>query len=580
MTNEKPRLNLRSSEWFFGDDETALSHRVVMKSVGLQTDPDNARPVIGIADSSSDLNPCNLPLRHLVDEVKRGVIAAGGLPVAFPVMSLGEDLMKPSAMLYRNLLSMEVEEYLRSYPIDGVVLLANCDKSVPGSLMGAASANFPTVMLTAGARPAPVFRGKRVGTGTDLWRKWADRRAGKIDEAEWQEFEACLDCGLGACNTMGTASSVAIMVEVLGLTIPGTSTIPAGTLEREVAAYDSGFAAVNMVKEGITPSRLLTPKAFRNAARVLHACGGSTNAIIHLLAISGRVGGELTLDGIAELGKKIPVLADVEPSGRLLIQDFHLAGGVPALMAQLADHLELDAITLSGKTWQSQVPTPPIAHPAIRSVDDALKSDGAFAVVKGSLAPDGALIKTSAASPELLRHRGSAVVFDGYADMRSRIDDLDLGITKDSILVLAGCGAVGVPGMPEWGMIPIPKHLAEQGITDMVRITDARMSGTSFGTCFLHVSPEAAIGGPLALVRDGDMISVDCEAGYIELELSEIELAERTAAWKPKTSPHLRGWPALYQAHVLQPNEGCDFDFLRGSTPELRRFVPPVVGRS
>jgi len=575
-----PRVKLRSSEWFSGDDETALAHRVVMKSVGLETGSNNDKPIIGIADSSSDLNPCNLPLRHLVDEVKKGVIAAGGLPVAFPVMSLGEDLMKPSAMLYRNLLSMEVEEYLRSYPIDGVVLLANCDKSVPGSLMGAASSNLPTVMLTAGARPVPVFRGKRIGTGTELWRKWADLRAGKIDEAEWKEFEACLDCGLGACNTMGTASSVAIMVEALGLTIPGTSTIPAGTKERDIAAYDSGVAAVNMVRAGITPTDVLTPKAFRNAARVLHACGGSTNAIIHLLAISGRVGGELTLEEFARLGKNIPVLADVEPSGELMIQDFHLAGGLPALMAKLSEHLELDAITLSGHAWSEQIPTKFSEHPAIRPVSNALKEDGAFAVVKGSLAPDGSIIKTSAASPTLLSHRGPAVVFHGYEDMRTRIDDESLNITADSILVLAGCGAVGVPGMPEWGMIPIPRRLAEQGVTDMVRITDARMSGTSFGTCFLHVSPEAAVGGPLALVRDGDLISVDTVIGSIELEVDDLELSRRKADWLPTPSPHLRGWPMLYQAHVLQPDQGCDFDFLQGSTPELRRFVPPVVGRS
>ncbi len=574
------RSRLRSSEWFAGDDETALAHRVVMNSVGLEISADNDRPIIGIADSSSDLNPCNLPLRDLVDEVKRGVIAAGGLPVAFPVMSLGEDLMKPSAMLYRNLLSMEVEEYLRSYPIDGVVLLANCDKSVPGSLMGAVSSDLPTVMLTAGARPAPFFRGKRVGTGTELWRKWADRRAGRIDEAEWKEFEACLNCGLGACNTMGTASSVAIMVEVLGLSIPGTSTIPAVSKERESAAFDAGAAAVRMVNQQITPSKVMTPKAFRNAVRVLHAIGGSTNAVIHLLAISGRIGGGLTLDDISELGKNIPVLADVEPSGELLIQDFHSAGGVPALLANLRGFLELDAITLSGETWSSQLPESPVSHPAIRSATNPLKEGGAFAVVKGSLAPQGALIKTSASSPELSKHRGLATVFNGYEDMRTRIDDLALNITKDSILVLAGCGAVGVPGMPEWGMIPIPKHLAEQGVTDMVRITDARMSGTSFGTCFLHVSPEAAIGGPLALVRDGDLISVDVAAGSIELEVDSSEIAARRAAWIPKASPHLRGWPALYQMHVLQPEEGCDFDFLQGSTPERRRFVPPVVGRS
>jgi len=571
---------LPSAEWFSGNDEVALLHRVALQSVGLDVSAAGDRPIIGIADSSSDLNPCNLPLRELVDDVKRGVIEAGGLPVAFPVMSLGEDLMKPSAMLYRNLLSMEVEEYLRSYPIDGVVLLANCDKSVPGSLMGAASANLPTVMLTAGARPVPIFRGKRIGTGTDLWRKWADLRAGKIDVSEWKEFEACLNCGLGACNTMGTASSVAIMVEVLGLTLPGTSTIPSGTPERRQAAYESGVAAVHMVRKGITPSRVLTPAAFRNAAKVLHACGGSTNAIIHLLAISGRVGGELTLDAVSQMGTNIPVLADVEPSGEFLIQDFHGAGGTPALMAKLGELLELDELTTSGESWRSHLSDSLEIHPAIRSIDHPLKTGGAFAVVRGSLAPSGALIKTSAASGALMKHRGQAVVFNGYQDMRIRIDEPNLNINPDSVLVLVGCGAVGVPGMPEWGMIPIPKHLSEQGVTDMVRITDARMSGTSFGTCFLHVSPEAAVGGPLALVRDGDFISVDAYSGSIELEVDEIVLAARASAWRPVASPHLRGWPMLYQLHVLQPDEGCDFDFLRGSTPEQRRFVPPVVGRS
>jgi dihydroxy-acid dehydratase len=557
---------LRSNEWFAGNDEVALSHRVVMASVGLVVEAENQRPIIGIADSSSELNPCNLPLRGYIDDIKAGIVEAGGLPMVFPVMSLGEDLMKPSAMLYRNLLSMEVEEYLRSYPLDGVVLLANCDKSVPGALMGAASSNLPTIMFTAGARPASVFKGKRIGTGTDLWRMWAEFRSGKISQEEWREFEGCLNCGLGACNTMGTASSVAIMVEALGLTLPGTSTIPADDPERKVAAHNSGVQIVKMVNEQLLPSTILTPKAFRNAARVLHACGGSTNALIHLLAISGRIGGELTLAGIGRLGANVPVLADVEPSGVGLIQDFHRAGGLPALANELKSVLELDAITLTGKTFGEQISPRNAKNTTIRSIDNPIRTSGAFAVVFGNLAPMGAVLKVSAASPELLQHSGPAVVFSGYEDMRARIDDSNLGITKESVLVLAGCGAVGVPGMPEWGMIPIPKKLAAEGVTDMVRVTDARMSGTSFGTCVLHVSPEAAIGGPLGLVRDGDVIDLDVTRGTLNLLISSEELEARKIA--------------LYQSHALQPDEGCDFDFLRAPTVESRRFVPPVVGRS
>jgi len=574
------KYTLRSSEWFAGNDEVALSHRVVMASVGLEVDPENKRPIIGIADSSSELNPCNLPLRGYIDDIKAGITEAGGIPMVFSVMSLGEDLMKPSAMLYRNLLSMEVEEYLRSYPLDGVVLLANCDKSVPGALMGAASSNLPTIMFTAGARPAPMFKGKRVGTGTDLWRMWADFRAGKISQKEWREFEGCLNCGLGACNTMGTASSVALMVEALGLTLPGTSTIPADDPARKVAAHNSGVEIVKMVNEQLLPSMIMTPKAFRNAVRVLHACGGSTNALIHLLAISGRIGGELTLADISRLGEDVPVLADVEPSGVGLIQDFHRAGGLPALANELASILELDAITLTGKTFGEQITPRNALSTAIRSIDNPMRTSGAFAVVYGNLAPKGAVIKVSAASPELLQHSGPAVVFSGYEDMRQRIDDPKLAVTKESVLVLAGCGAVGVPGMPEWGMIPIPKKLAAEGVIDMVRVTDARMSGTSFGTCVLHVSPEGAIGGPLGLVHDGDLIELDITGGSLNLLISVEELEARKIAWVAIPSQHLRGWPALYQSHVLQPDEGCDFDFLRAPTVESRRFVPPIVGRS
>ncbi len=571
---------LRSSAWFEGDDEVAVMHRVALRNAGLDVSAEHRSPVIGVFNSASDLNPCNLPLRDLAAHVKAGITAAGGLAVELPVMSLGEDLMKPTAMLYRNLLSMEVEEYLRTYPLDGVVLLANCDKSVPGAVMGAASADLPFLVVTAGARPVATFRGRRVGTGTDLWRAWEDHRANRLDDAGWSEFERCLACGQGACNTMGTASSMAIITEVLGLSLPGSSTIPTGAAERDDSAFQSGARVVAMVEDEVRPSQVLSDAAFRNAARVLHAIGGSTNAIVHLLAIAGRTAATLDLDGIGELGRGIPVLADVEPSGTGLIQDFHAAGGVPALMRLLQAHLELDAISAAGTSWADTLPAEVSARGALRDPSDPMGRDGAFAVVRGTLAPDGAVLKTSAASPSLFRHRGPALVFHSYEDMRARIDDPELPVTRETVLVLTGAGPVGVPGMPEWGMIPIPAKLAAAGVTDMVRVTDARMSGTSFGTCFLHVAPESAVGGPLALVHDGDVIDVDVDDGRFDLDVDPEILAERRAAWEPPLSEHLRGWPVLYQRHVSQADTGCDFDFLRAPTPEHRRFVPPVVGRS
>lgn len=571
---------LRSSEWFNGNDETAVSHRVVMRSVGLEVPADNTKPIIGIADSSSDLNPCNLPLRALVEDVKAGILEAGGLPVVFPVISLGEDLMKASSMLYRNLLSIEIEENLRSYPLDGVVLLANCDKSVPGALMGAFSANLPAIMVTAGARPAPFFKGKKVGTGTDLWRALEDWRAGRMSDQEWREFEECLSCGLGSCNTMGTASSVALMTEMLGFMLPGSGTIPANTEERREAAKASGRRIVEMVNENLTPSKIATPQSFRNAIRLLHAVGGSTNAIVHLFGCSGRIGGELKVDDINTLGQGMPVLADVEPSGRFLIQDFHAAGGLPQLLKRIEKHMELDALCVTGKPWREEISDELVPNEAMRDISNPLRMDGAFALLKGNIAPDGTLLKVSAASPELFKHSGPAFIFEGYEEMRERLEDPNLPVTKDSILILRGCGAVGVPGMPEWGMIPIPKKLATEGVKDMIRITDSRMSGTSFGVCLLHVSPEAAVGGPLALIENGDIIEVDVEKRSVNVRLTPEELEERRARWKGFTSEHLRGWPLLYQQHVLQPDQGCDLDFLQAPTPAHRRFVPPVVGRS
>jgi dihydroxy-acid dehydratase len=557
----------------------ALAHRVVLRSVGVDGEIDGTRPMIGIADSSSELNPCNLPLASLAERVADGVREAGGIPLRFPVMSLGEDLMKPTAMLYRNQLSMEVEEYIRAYPIDGVVLLANCDKSVPGALMGAISADVPTLVLTGGARAAASFKGRRIGTGTDLWRAWDARRSGELDDADWRELERCLSCGLGACNTMGTASSMAVVIEALGLCLPGTASIPTEDPARAVAAQDTGRRIVELTMAAIRPSDVLTPAAFDNAVRLLSAVGGSTNAVLHLLALAGRAGVPLDLERIGRVAAEVPVLVNVEPSGELLMQDFHEAGGVPAVVCELGELVDGSAVTGSGRTWAHEARSPRSGD-AISARGAPLVEGGSFAVVRGSLAPSGALLKTSASSPELLSHSGPAVVFRSYEEMRARIDDPQLEVSADSVLVLAGAGPVGVPGMPEWGMIPIPAKLAAAGVRDMVRVTDARMSGTSFGTCVLHVAPEAAVGGPLGLVQDGDTITLDVSAGRLDLDVDERELERRRAAYTPPLSQHLRGWPALYQQHVTQADLGCDFDFLRADTQAKRRFVEPVVGRS
>ena len=570
---------LRSRAWFAGDDETALANRVALASSGIEVTADADRPVIGIANSASDLNPCNLPLAELAEAVKDGVRAAGGLPVVFPTMSLGEDLMKPTAMLYRNLLAMEIEETIRAYPLDAIVILANCDKTVPGAIMGAISTDVPTIVVTAGPRAPAVFRGHRIGTGTDLWRLWDERRTGHLSDAEWAELERSLACGLGACNTMGTASTMAIITEALGLMLPGSSSVAAEDPRRMPLARDAGVRAVELVREDLTPSQILTPAAFQNAIRVLHAVGGSTNAVIHLAAMAGRVGVPFELDDVRRYGADVPVLADVEPSGTRLMQDFDAAGGLPSLMREIAPLLETSARTITGAPLADVLDAAAAPSGAIRTADRPLREGGAFATVRGSLAPDGALVKTSAATPELLKHRGRAVVFRGYDELRLRVEDPGLEADVDSVLVLAGCGPVGA-GMPEWGMVPIPRKLAEAGVHDMVRVTDARMSGTSFGTVFLHVAPEAAIGGPLALVEEGDTITVDVEEGRLDLDVAEDELDRRRARWTAPPPLHLRGWPLLYREHVMQAPEGCDLDFLRAPTPAHRRFVEPVVGRS
>lgn len=571
---------LRSRAWFEGDDEVALIHRVAMRNAGIQIDVDHDRPVIAILNSASDLNSCNLPLSGYVGEIRAGIEEAGGIAVELPVMSLGEDLMKPTAMLYRNLLSIEVEEYCRTYPIDGLVLLANCDKSVPGAIMGATSADMPFILVTAGPRPISIFEGRRVGTGTDTWRAWQEHRSGAMSDERWEQYERCLACGQGACNTMGTASSMAVIAEVLGVSLPGSAAVPANDPRRAAIARSSGRRVVELVREDARPLARLTAPAFRNAVRALHAVGGSTNAIIHLLAMAGRSNFALTLQDLDALGRDVPVIADVEPSGRLLMQDFDAAGGVPVLMGALHDVMEMGAMTASGRPWSEEAVGGDEYGGAIIDPASSPSPNGCFRVVRGNLAPDGAVIKVSAASPRLMRHTGPAVVFHGYEDMRARIDDPSLGITPDSVLVLAEAGPVAVPGMPEWGMIPIPAALAATGVDDMVRVTDARMSGTSFGACVLHVAPEAAVGGPLGLVRDGDPITLDVDAGVLSLHVDDAELSARAELTKPFSTPHLRGWPALFQQHVLQADRGCDLDFLCAPTAETRRVVPPVIGRS
>lgn len=567
---------LRSSAWLAGDDEVALAHRVALASAGV---PATGRPVIGIANSASQLNPCNLPLRDLVGPVRDGIEAAGGAAAEFPTISLGEDLMKPSAMLYRNLLAIEIEEMVRSNPLDGLVLLANCDKSVPGALMGAISADIPTVLVTGGSRPAVSFRGTPVGTGTSLWRLWDERRTGRLDDAGWHALEQCLACGVGSCNTMGTASTMAVLSEVLGFMVPGASTIPAGDPRSAQAARRAGEFVVRAVRQDRRPQRLLTDGSFRNAIVALNAVGGSTNAVIHLAAMAGRSDVAFCLEDVATVGRCVPVLADVEPSGSHLIADFDAAGGVPTLLRELSSMLDDSAETVTGQRIGEIAANAKPAGGAIRTSDNPLRTGGAFGVVRGSLAPDGAVIKTSAATERLLRHRGPAVVFRGYEDMLARVDDPELPVTADSVLVLAGCGPVGA-GMPEWGMIPIPAKLLSAGVRDMVRVTDARMSGTSFGTVVLHVAPEAAVGGPLALVRDGDMISLDVPNGKCDIEISETEISRRRESLAPPVVKHLRGWPALYARHVTQAPQGCDLDFLRSPTAAHRSFVEPVIGRS
>src|SRR5712692_9689110 len=559
---------LRSRNWFGRDDLDGFVHRSWIKAEGFSDHMFDGRPVIGIGNSWSELTNCNAHLRQVADAVKRGVLSAGGFPLEFPTISLGEILMKPTTMLFRNLMAMDVEECIRAYPLDGVVLLSGCDKTTPAMLMGAASADVPAIMVTGG----PMLRGKwgqeEIGSGTDAWRFWAERRAGRISEEEWCEIESCMSRSAGHCMVMGTASTMASMAEALGMTLPGNAAIPASDSRRMALAEMSGRRIMDMAREGLKPSKILTAQAFDNAIRADMAIGGSTNAIIHLVAIAGRAGVELPLTRFDELSRTTPFLVNVRPSGKYLMEDFFYAGGLPVVLKELLPLLHGDARTVNGHTTADNVRDAKCWNEdVIRTLALPLAKEGGTVILTGNLCPDGAVLKQSAASPHLLTHRGRAVVFEDHADLHSRIDDPSVPIDETSVLVLKHVGPRGAPGMPEWGAAPIPARLLRQGVKDMVRISDARMSGTSYGTVVLHVAPESAVGGPLALVRDGDEIELNVPNRTLTLRVSDEELARRRAAWTPRPPHYERGYGRLFLDHVLQANEGCDFDFLRGATP-------------
>lgn len=555
----------RSAEWFGRADKDGFIHRSWMR--GYPADVFDGRPVIGICNTWSELTPCNAHFRELAERVKRGVWEAGGFPLEFPVMSLGETNLRPSAMLFRNLVSMDVEESIRANPIDGVVLLCGCDKTVPALIMGAASCDVPTLALSGGPMLNGKFRGADIGSGTDVWRFSEEVKAGTMSLPVFREAEVCMSRSAGHCMSMGTASSLACMVEALGLGLPHNAAIPAADSRRLTLAHLVGRRIVEMVREDLRISKILTREAFENAIHVNGAIGGSTNVVIHTLAIAGRVGVPLSLGDWDVLGRKLGMFVDLMPSGQFLMEDFYYAGGLPAVLRILGENgrLHRDALTVNGQTiWENSHDAPNWNPRVIRSFDNPVAIDGGMAVLRGNLAPDGAVLKPSAASPHLFRHRGPAVTFEDIEDYHRRIGDPDLPVEEDSILVLKNCGPCGYPGMGEVGNMGLPPKLLKRGVTDMVRISDARMSGTAYGTVVLHVAPEAAVGGPLALVRDGDMIELDVETRRLHLDVSDEELALRRAAWR-KPEPAMKGgYQSLYVDHVMQADKGADFDFLLG----------------
>ncbi len=562
----------RSADWFDRRDLDGFLHRSWLKASGVSDESFRGRPVIGICNSWSELVNCNVHLRGLAEAVKRGVLQAGGFPREFPVTSLGESLMKPTTMLYRNLMAMDVEESIRSYPLDGVVLLTGCDKTNPAAIMGACSADIPTIVVTGGPMLNGHWRGEELGSCSDCWRSYQALRGGRITEQEFVEIENSISRSNGHCMTMGTASTMACMTEALGLTLPGGAAIPAVDSRRAHLAEAAGRQIVELVEQDIKPSQILTAEALENAIRALHAISGSTNAVVHLVAYAGRLGLELPLSTFDELGRTTPWLVDLKPAGKGLMEDFYYAGGLPAVLEQIRDLLHVDALTVTGGTLGEgldSVPTQIVDENVIRPRSNPLQERGSLAVLRGNLCPDGAVMKFSAADPRLLTHEGQAIVFEDVGELAARVNDPDLEVDADSVMVLRNAGPVGGPGMPEWGQLPIPEKLLRQGVTDLLRISDARMSGTSYGAVVLHVAPESAVGGPLALIRTGDRIRVDVEARTLDMLVDQAELERRRAAWTPPAAEE-RGYRRLYLDHVLQANEGCDLDFLRGHSAVVR----------
>ncbi len=574
-TPSSPDKILRSQEWFGTRDLEGFLHRAGLKAQGWSEDSFSGKPVIGIANSWSEATHCNSHLRDLAEHVKRGIIRAGGFPLEFPTISLGEFFMSPTSMLCRNLMAMDVEEMIRGLPIDGVVLLSGCDKTTPAALMGAASADLPAIIVTGGPSLRGNWRGESLGSCTDCRRFWSELRAGTITQAQYDSMEEAIYRSPGHCMVMGTASTMSALCEALGMTLSGGASIPAADSRRSVFAEQAGARAVELAQEGVRPSQIMTEAAFKNAIRTLLAMGGSTNAIIHLTAVAGRAGIKLDLDDFDDLSRTTPTVLNLKPSGEYLMEDLFYAGGVPAVLKRIEDLLDGSCMTVSGKTLGDEIADAECHNDdVVLPRDRTMSEEGGLAVLKGSLAPDGAVIKVSAASPELMKHRGRAVVFEDPFDLKNRIDDPDLDVTASDILVMKSAGPVGGPGMPEAGFLPLPRKLLQEGVRDMIRISDARMSGTAFGTIVLHVAPESAVGGPLALVENGDMIEIDVEGRKLDLLVEPEELESRrasltkgdSAAWHGN-GRETRGYRRLYLDHVLQAPEGCDFDFLVGNTP-------------
>ncbi len=567
FADRRPLADLRSQRWFAADTMRAFAHRQRTQQMGMRREDFLGKPVIAIVNTWSDLSPCHAHLRERAEAVKRGVWQAGGYPVELPALSVGEVMVKPTTMLYRNFLAMETEELLRSHPVDGAVLLGGCDKSTPGLLMGAISMDLPAIFCPAGPMSTDRWRGQKTGAGTHTKKYWDELRAGNITPADWIDLEGRMTRSAGTCNTMGTASTMTSIADAMGFTLPGASSIPAVDSAHARMAADCGVRAVGMVWEDLKPSRLLDAGSFQNALVAYMALGGSTNAAVHLIAMARRARIPLTLAAMDAQSRLTPVLANLFPSGEHLMEDFWFAGGLNALLSRVRHQLALASLTVNGRTLgQNIVGAQVFDDEVIRPFDRPVSAGGTLAVLAGNLAPDGAVMKPSAASPQLLRHTGPALVFDDHAELSARIDDPALPVDENTVLVLRNAGPVGAPGFPEWGNLPIPKKLLARGVRDMVRISDARMSGTHYGTCVLHVAPESAVGGPLALVRTGDTIELDVETRRLHLAVAEDELARRRAAWVPPAQRYERGYAMLYREHVTQANDGCDFDFLETGT--------------